>query len=229
MCTREPQVNIHKLHNSIINLNSACVCPCIYDRGPVKRSMHMEWCWHNVLGGVQRAGVLQGSKRWMCHSMQQLQASASSDSLPKEASPEAVSLFPSVWKHDKWPSVSSPQTLPPSQSPRAMKRPRDDKPYSGARHQQCPRLILSGTGMTPGKTVSSPFPFSSFQSTRGSWELLSSPVLLLKQVTLHEPYTLRLFHQPRQRQRVWGWRRQSFSVPGVLKEVLNTGLFPSSR
>lgn len=96
MCTREPQVNIHKLHNSIINLNSACVCPCIYDRGPVKRSMHMEWCWHNVLGGVQRAGVLQGSKRWMCHSMQQLQASASSDSLPKEASPEAVSLFPSV-------------------------------------------------------------------------------------------------------------------------------------
>lgn len=32
VCTRDPQVNIHKLQKSIINLSSACVCLCIYDR-----------------------------------------------------------------------------------------------------------------------------------------------------------------------------------------------------
>lgn len=74
-----------------------------------------------------------------------------------------VSLYRSTWKCVKWPCVSFLQTLPPSQSPRAMKRPRDDKPYSGARRQQSPRLISSGTEMTPGKTFSSPLPSSPFQ------------------------------------------------------------------
>lgn len=74
---------------------------------------------------------------------------------------EAVLLLFHPSESCELPSVSFLQTLPPSQSPRAMRRPRDDKPYSAARHQQCPRLILSGTGMTPGKTISSPFSFLS--------------------------------------------------------------------
>lgn len=138
--------------------------------------------------------------------------------------PEIISLFHATWKCVKWPCISFLQTLPPSQSPRAMKQPQDDKPYSGARHQQCPHLILSGTEMIPGETFSWPLPFSPFQSTQ--WRILSSfPALLLKQITLCKPRS----HHTWQSHRKQGWRKQILSALGVLKEVQRTELFSLSQ
>lgn len=114
-------------------------------------------------------------------------ASSISNSLHKTGSPDIVSLFCSTWKWVDWLCVSFLQTLPPSQSPRAMKQPRDDKPYCGARHQQCPCPISNGTEMILGKGCSLSLPSSLFLV---HWTDVPVIVPNSSQITPYNPFEL---------------------------------------